>query len=284
MRSAQLIFVTWALFCSSIAFAGPGSSGGGNALVSHFVSAANWLLQKESWTPAEYKLLSEALESSRIVSVPVLMDPSTDFKTPVENEEKLIAYGSPNYIQLKQQSHRLGEDSWEEQLSKGAPLAHHIIHELFRASNDLDKFGKSVDDSYQISVGVHHLDRWALPSAFTFDANSDGKAEARGIDKCRIVPRGGMTYGVQIGGNLVDTLHWTDSGIEDRLKELVSLQICVAEPRPVICAFKARADATFFVQVPSFPDDKTQWNFGGVQEEMARLVQFGVCLPRGISQ
>jgi len=111
----------------------------------------------------EATILRRALSQSSIVSTPALVNPVTGKPLQCSDgphlcPEKLIAYGSPGLIQLKEDSGRPQEDSWERVLNERRPFAHYVAHELFRASGVLGSDGRSIDDTFQISVQRCHLD------------------------------------------------------------------------------------------------------------------------------
>lgn len=140
------------------ALARQGSEGGGgaNKLIAEYVSTANTLIGRTGFTPEHKALLQKALDHSRIVTVKKILDPQT--KQPLANQEKLIAWGSPGLVQLKEKG-VLFEDSFEDAVATARPIAHIVIHELFRASGALDETGKSIDENFQLSIGKYHLEQ-----------------------------------------------------------------------------------------------------------------------------
>ena len=143
------------------ALGGNSSSGGGNTLVAGFVSLANGLMRNYAGFSAEHKrALTLGLNSATPVSTPVLTDPQSH--QPIANQRELVAWGSPGLIQLKEDSGDPRAQSWERLIRENKPVAHHIAHELFRASGILGADGKSIDDGYQLSIGVYHLDSFVL--------------------------------------------------------------------------------------------------------------------------
>lgn len=155
-RVFTLVFMTYI----SSAYGGNSSSGGGNQLVARFVSLSNVLLKSYQFPPEELELLTQALNASKIVSVKEFRDPQTG--QVVANQEPLIAYSSPGFIQLKENSSNTNSKSFEALLTGESPIAHQIAHELYRASGKLGADGKSIDESYQLSIGSHHLDTFPL--------------------------------------------------------------------------------------------------------------------------
>jgi hypothetical protein len=145
-------------FAPAYTFARGGSEGGGggNELIVEFVATANRLLEDVSFRPEHRELLRGALDRVRITTGPVLLNLTTG--EPVPEQSKLIAWGSPGRIQLKEKG-ILFDASFENALLSGEPIAHIVIHELFRASGALDAAGKSVDENFQLSIGLYGLDR-----------------------------------------------------------------------------------------------------------------------------
>lgn len=143
------------------AWGGNSSSGGGSTLVAGFVSLANGLLKNYPGFSAEHRrALTLGLNSATTVSTPVLVDPQTH--RAIANQKPLVAWGSPGLIQLKEDSGDPSAQSWERLIKENKPVAHHIAHELFRASGILGSDGKSIDEGYQLSIGVYHLDSFVL--------------------------------------------------------------------------------------------------------------------------
>jgi hypothetical protein len=134
---------------------GPGSSGGGNGSIAFFVASADALLKRVKFQPEHAALLATALKGTRIEAGKVLLTPGT--ARPVANQEGFLAYGSPARIQLK--LNQPAEDSFEKAVAEGRPLAHIVIHELFRASGALGADGKSIDDAYQLTIGLYRLNK-----------------------------------------------------------------------------------------------------------------------------
>jgi hypothetical protein len=134
---------------------GPGSSGGGNSSIAFFVASAEALLKRVKFQPTHAALLQSALKSAHIEAGRVLLTPGTS--RPVSNQEGLLAYGSPGLIQLK--LNQPGEESFEKAVAEGRPLAHIVIHELFRASGAVGEDGNSIDDAYQLTIGFYRLNK-----------------------------------------------------------------------------------------------------------------------------
>jgi len=137
------------------AFAGPGSSGGGNGSVAFFVASAEALLKRVRFQPEDAELIRHALKTARIEANGELLVPGTN--KPVPSQAGLLAYGSPGLIQLKLT--HAGEDSFEKAVAEGRPLAHIVIHELFRASGAVGENGASIDDTYELSIGTYRLNK-----------------------------------------------------------------------------------------------------------------------------
>ena len=131
---------------------GVDSSGGGSELVATFVSIADNILSKSSFSPADHNVLKQALLSSRIVSVKTLVDVHGNV---VPEQGQMLAYSSKGLIQLKES--KKGEDSWARALAEKRSVAYIVIHELFRASGLTNKEGRSIDDTYQLSVMTYRL-------------------------------------------------------------------------------------------------------------------------------
>jgi len=150
-----LVALSFLVSVSTFAASSGGSSvrGGGNDLVATFVSTAERLLLEVNFDEDEKKYLSQALKNVRIKSVSVLLDSGEK----VANQEKLVAWGEVGLIQLKEM--KAGEDSFELMIEHGRPIAHIVIHELFRASGWANKEGRSVDDQFEISIGRYHLNK-----------------------------------------------------------------------------------------------------------------------------
>lgn len=161
MKSFLVSLLVFVAFGGQSAKAGPGSTGGGNDLVDKFVSFANAILNRYPGDSEEKALLATALKNSHIVSVPVLKDIETG--NPIPDQKLLVAWSSTNSIQLKEASGKPGEASWEDLIKNKKPVAHQIVHELYRASGAVNSNGKSPDDSYQISIGKLHLDTSFIP-------------------------------------------------------------------------------------------------------------------------
>jgi hypothetical protein len=142
-----------------LARAGVGGSeggGGGNDLIAEFVATANVLLDQVNFTKEDRVLLKKALANVQITSGPRLLNPLTG--EPVPGQERLIAWGSPGHVQLKERLY-INEASFEDSVAGPHPIAHIIIHELFRASGALDENGKSIDENFQLSIGRYKLDQ-----------------------------------------------------------------------------------------------------------------------------
>ncbi len=150
-------------------------SGGGNDLVGQFVALSNFILTHYPGTTEQKSLLKKSLHQTKIISTSTLRSPKTG--KPITNQEKLIAWGSPGLIQLKENTGKLYEDSWENVVLSRRPVFHHIVHELYRASGVLSEDGRSPDDSYQISITQLMLDKVDYPSTFI------GKFKS-GFDAC----------------------------------------------------------------------------------------------------
>jgi len=159
LKAVALLF----LIQTSLAKAdrGNGSGGGGNELVAEFISSAKVILNLESLAQSpDLPALQNALTHAKIVSVRILNDLATG--KPVPNQKSLVAWGSKDSIQLKEDSGVPGESSWEHLLKSRQPVAHFVLHELYRATGLVGTDGKSVDENFQISIGRFHLDKLQL--------------------------------------------------------------------------------------------------------------------------
>ncbi|QDK44150.1 hypothetical protein DOM22_02770 [Bdellovibrio sp. ZAP7] len=152
----KMIVLVWVLQClAGLAHAtviGVDSSGGGNELVGTFVSIADNVLDKVSFSSADRNLLKKALLSSRIVSVKTLTDAKGNA---VPEQSQMLAYTYKGLIQLKE--FKDGEDSWARAIAEKRSVAYIVIHELFRASGVTNREGRSIDDIYQLSVMIYRL-------------------------------------------------------------------------------------------------------------------------------
>ncbi len=140
---------------SAFSAGGGKDGGGGNDLVASFTTRATALLEHFPFSDKHLLLLKESLGSSQIVSVPQLRNPRNH--TLIENQQQLVAWGSLHFIQLKENRIQKA-DSWEAVVKKNRPFAHIIVHELFRASGKKDQNGRLLDDNFDISIGLYHLD------------------------------------------------------------------------------------------------------------------------------
>ncbi|MEK6773494.1 MAG: hypothetical protein AABY64_06120 [Bdellovibrionota bacterium] len=119
----RLVFILLTLatiFVSETGFAMDGGSrdgGGGDSLVSDFVAYANALFSQYPGDASEKALLKETLKNSKIVSVQTLKNPVSGNEIP--DQAKLIAWGSPGLIQLKLDSGKLEDESWDAKVRKG---------------------------------------------------------------------------------------------------------------------------------------------------------------------
>jgi len=163
MRKLALFAFTFLWLGSSLAplahaRAGGGSEGGGggNKLIAEFVATANALLVQTKFVDAHRTLLTKTLAGVKFSTGPRLLDPITG--KPIPNQEKLIAWGSPGRVQLKEKG-VLFEASFEDAIHGTDPIAHIVAHELFRASGALDSSGKSIDENFQLSIGFYQLNR-----------------------------------------------------------------------------------------------------------------------------
>jgi len=139
---------------------GGGSYGGGDDLVARFKSIAGQLITHHELyglTDSEAGILNEALKSAKIETASILINPAS--KKPLTCDDgpefcpdKLVIFGSPGLIQLKTDSRRQDEDSWERVLADQRPFAHYVAHELFRASGRVGQDGRPLDDGYAISI------------------------------------------------------------------------------------------------------------------------------------
>lgn len=160
MRSPILMLtLAAATFLPQLSLARDGGSeggGGGNRLIAEYVAVANSLLGTVAFTPEHKRLLKQALERAEFKTTKQLMDPVT--RQPLAEQDKLIAWGSPGLVQLKEKG-VLFQDSFEDALATARPIAHIVIHELFRASGALGSDGKSIDENFQLSIGKYHLEQ-----------------------------------------------------------------------------------------------------------------------------
>lgn len=166
MRSIRLLIILLSL-ASSVSYAaslreGTVAGGGGSDLVAHFSALAQEIIESRRCSYKDTRILQKTLEGAAIQANAVLMDPRTNFTTPVPNQEGLIAYGSPGLIQLKTKT--MNRISYEDLMDRNQPLAHHVAHELFRASGESNSDGTSIDDTYQKSIGSCGLDDFARNS------------------------------------------------------------------------------------------------------------------------
>lgn len=141
---------------ATLARGGSEGGGGGNDLIAEFVATANALFDQIDFIPEHRKLLKKALANSQIETGQRLLDPITGKTIP--NQDRLIAWGAPGEIQLKER-YFLHEASFEDAMKSQDPIAHIVIHELFRASGVVDAKGRSIDENFQLSIGLYKLDR-----------------------------------------------------------------------------------------------------------------------------
>lgn len=139
------------------AFSG-NEGGGGDQLIIDFIQTANNLLLENSIEDQHKDVLRSALGSTKIVTVLELKNPVTG--KPIPNQKTIIAWGSPNFIQLKLSSGVKGEAAWDLIKKKGGPIAHLVFHELYRASGIMNERNESPDDAFQLSIGKYKLDTY----------------------------------------------------------------------------------------------------------------------------
>ena len=124
------------------------------------MSLSNVLIKEATIAAHQKFILASALSTSLISSVPILRDPTTG--APISDQEQMLAYSGKGFIQLKQDSKDRSIDSFARVLRERRPIAQYLAHELYRASGLLGNDNKSVDDRFQLSIGVDHLDTYPL--------------------------------------------------------------------------------------------------------------------------
>jgi|GEM_PF-6817009 len=133
--------------------------GGGDQLIVEFVSMANRLIEEDLIDGPDKLILEKSLDSTRIVIVQVLKNPVTGAEIP--NQSTLVAWGSPNLVQLKVTADR-SHASWDRLSEDEQSLAQYVFHELYRASGVVDTNGNCPDETFQLSIGKYRLNEYHL--------------------------------------------------------------------------------------------------------------------------
>jgi hypothetical protein len=146
-----LVMMTTPLFAGN-------EGGGGDQLIIDFIQTANNLLIEPEIEDVHKDVLRSALGATKIVTVLQLKNPVTGEVIP--NQKTLVAWGSPNFIQLKLSSGVEGEAAWDLIKKKGQSIGHLVFHELYRASGIMNERGESPDDIFQLSISKYQLNRY----------------------------------------------------------------------------------------------------------------------------
>ena len=160
----SILLTVLSLFLPLVSMAeedGPRTDGGTDKMVEEFVKIANKMIREVPFARNHKYYLKKAMLFSKIEAVHILVDQKTG--EPVRNQNSLIAWGSPGLIQLKKANLNKMDWSWEEAIKGKNSIAHIVAHELFRSSGFHmgEAYGKrSVDDIFQISIGVYHLNEF----------------------------------------------------------------------------------------------------------------------------
>ncbi|MBA2404342.1 MAG: hypothetical protein H0V66_06190 [Bdellovibrionales bacterium] len=134
--------------------------GGGDQLIVEFISIGNELIREPILDDADKDLLGKTINTTKIVTVSILKNPVTGKDIP--NQKTLVAWGSPNLIQLKLSSGLPGEAGWDKIDRRKESIAQYVFHELYRASGVMDSKGQSPDETFQISIGKYRLDKYFI--------------------------------------------------------------------------------------------------------------------------
>jgi hypothetical protein len=149
--SVFLVMMTTPVFAGN-------EGGGGDQLIIDFIQTANNLLIEPEIQDEHKEVLRSALGTTKIVTVLQLKNPVTGKVIP--NQKTLVAWGSPNYIQLKLSSGVEGEVAWDLIKKKGQPIAHLVFHELYRAAGVVNERNESPDETFQLSISKYKLNRY----------------------------------------------------------------------------------------------------------------------------
>lgn len=170
-KSLLLSFV-FTLSLPSYSFDG-NEGGGGDKLIVEFISIGNALIREPILDSADKDLLGKALNTTKIVTVSTLKNPVTGKAIP--NQKTLVAWGSPNLIQLKLSKGIKGEAAWDKIDRRNTSIAMYVFHELYRASGEMNSKGESPDDRFQISIGKYSLDKYFIDTAPVVECNLTNK-------------------------------------------------------------------------------------------------------------